>query len=838
MKVSLNWIKSICEQYQSSANLVPGDIDMLVEKIGAQLGAVEEVIDVGKKYAGILVVKVVSCQKHPNADKLTVCLVDDGKVAKEVKRDTNGLVEIVCGAPNVKAGMLAVWIPPGNTVPSTYDKEPFVLEAREIRGIVSNGMLASAKELAIGDDHNGIVEVDKDAKPGDDFAKLYNMDDYLIDIENKMFTHRPDCFGMLGIARELAGIQNQKFKSPDWYREDASVPSSRARDDHKLVVKNDVPKLVPRFCALVIKDVKVGPSPLWLRASLSRVGVKSINNIVDLTNFHMLLTAQPLHAYDYDKVKTGVLGVRLSNKGEEIKLLGGKHLKLDAGYIVITDGKKPIGLGGVMGGADTEVDENTKSIILECANFNLNATRKTAMDYGLFTDAATRFTKNQSPRQNKAAIAKAADDVLRLAGGRVSGTLIDDKHFEVKDSPVSLIHSFINVRLGLDLTVTEIKKLLENVEFRVSVSGEKLTVSAPFWRTDIEIAEDIVEEVGRLYGYDHLPMKLPIRDLEPAKSNELLKFKSNLRDILSRAGSSEVLTYSFVHGDLMKKVGQDPSQAFRIVNALSPDLQYYRLSLTPSLLEKVHPNIKAGFDEFCLFEINKGHNKLMKDKSEPALPKEFQMLALVVSSSERSPKGNGSAFFGARYILDYLAKKLGIKLQYRLIAAEEPYQVSKPFDHQRAAQVWDVTGKVPLGIVGEYKHSVANNLKLPAYTAGFEIGISELMQVANPEGIYQQLTRFPNLGQDINLKTPISVSYAELEEFMYNELESASKQHGYGWSFQPLDVFQKPDDKHHKQTTCRITLWHPERTLTTLEVNKLLDNISVSAKKKLKAERV
>ena len=297
-----------------------------------------------------------------------------------------------------------------------------------------------------------------------------------------------------------------------------------------------MPKLVPRFSAAAIKDVKVGDSPVWLKVRLSAVGIRPINNIVDITNFYMTETAQPLHAYDYDKVKTGILGIRLSKKDEQLKLLGGKQIKLDGGAVVITDGQKPIGLGGIMGGADTEVDENTKNIILECANFDMNLTRKTAMQYGLFTDAATRFTKNQSPRQNMAVMTKAIEEIRRVAGGRVAGPIVDKKDFKSEQIPVEVKADFINLRLGLTLTAAQIKKLLENVEFDVAVSGQKLSVMAPFWRTDIEIPEDIVEEVGRLYGYDRLPLVLPTRDLQPAQSDQLSEFKSKARQILKQAG--------------------------------------------------------------------------------------------------------------------------------------------------------------------------------------------------------------------------------------------------------------------------------------------------------------
>jgi phenylalanyl-tRNA synthetase beta chain len=824
------------QNYGSSDSSELADIDKLVGKIGAQLGAVEEVIKLGEKYKGILVIKVVSCVKHPNADKLSLCLVDDGGVDKKAKRNDDGLIQIVCGAPNVKAGMLAAWIPPGVTVPDTYDKEPFVIEARPIRNKTSHGMLASSKELDLGDNHQGILELDS-GRPGDNLIENLQLDDYIIDIENKMFTHRPDCFGILGIARELAGINQKAFKSPAWYREDADLPTDGRKNVLRLEVKNQVPELVPRFCAVAIKDVKVGPSPAWLQSFLARSGIRPINNVVDVTNWFMLATAQPLHAYDYDKVKTGVLGARLSKKGEKLKLLNGKEITLDEGAVVITDGRRPVGLGGVMGGADTEVDENTKSIIIECANFDMNQTRRAAFEYGLFTDAATRFTKNQNPRQNRAVLVKAAGDMMQLFGGRQASPVIDDKHFNAKDVTVNTSSEFINSRLGLELNAAEIKKLLENVEFKVTGNSE-LKVTAPFWRTDIEIPEDIVEEVGRLYGYDHLPVELPRRDLKPAEPDQLLSFKPRLRAILAAAGANEVLTYSFVHGSLFEKAGQEPGQSYRIVNALSPDLQYYRLSVTPSLLEKIYPNFRAGYKEFALFELGKGHNKQMKDKTDKNLPMGFEMLSLVFTSGFKSAEAGGAPFYEARKILDYLAERLGVRLVYKPIPQEEAYAAAKPFDHTRSAQVWDATGKVPLGMVGEYKQTVTRNLKLPRHTAGFEIGISQLLSTTPAHGEYHPVNRYPEVEQDFCLRSTAGLSYAELTGFMDETLTRLSDKSGYQFELQPLDIFQKENDKSHKHTTWRIILWHPERTLTTEETNRLLSQVAEAAAKQIKAERI
>jgi phenylalanyl-tRNA synthetase beta chain len=857
MKVSVNWIRNLNSLYKTSADPMPFGIDDLVNKIGAQLGAVDEVIDLGKKYEGIVVVKVVNCEKHPNADKLSLCFVDDGNVVKEVERNEQGLIQVVCGAPNVKADMLAAWIPPGATVPSTHDKDPFVLEARELRGKLSNGMLASPKELGLGESHEGLLVIDGDVKAGTLFADVYKLDDYIIDIENKMFTHRPDLFGQLGIARELAGIYGHTFKSPSWYKIDSPVPASNAQDSCKLESKNEVPDLVPRFCLLVIKDIKVGPSPTWLQSCLSRIGVKSINNIVDLTNYYTHLSAQPSHAFDYDKVAAkdpgsdcATLNVRLSKKGEKITLLGGKTIELNDGAFVVSTKTQPIALGGVMGGADTEVDENTKNIILEVGTWDMNTIRRTSMAYGLFTDASTRYTKGQSPLQNRAVIAKMAEDVLKHAGGRICGELQDNNNLSEEvlrrgslHEPVETTLRFISERLGLSLNSDEVRKILTNVEFKVEATGEKLKITAPFWRTDIEIAEDIVEEVGRLYGYDKLPLELPKRDLTPAEVNTMLAFKSRLREILTKTGANEVLTYSFVHGNMLEKAGQNKDLAFKLNNAISPDLQYYRLSLTPSLLEKVHPNVKAGFNEFAIYEINKVHNKEVKDAEEPGIPNEFQRLALIFAADAKiAKKYSGAAFYQARKYLTVLLEELGVlgQVVYVPLVPENYLGATKQkitqYDPFRTASLH--IGNVNIGEIGEYNSYVRSSLKLPALCAGFELDISALKVAAKPFGGYKPLNRFPSLEQDITLRKDVKMTYATLADFIQGQLEEAAKKHGYRFDLLPLDIFQKDDDKDHKQTSWRIVLAHPDRTLTTEESNKLLDKIASELKNEFNAERI
>lgn len=832
MKVSLNWIKEYAD--------VKLSVDQIVEKIGAQLGATEEVKQIGLAYQHIVIVRVVECQKHPNADKLHVCKIDDSKVAKGVKREENGYVRVVCGAPNVRAGMLAAWLPPGAIVPSTYDKEQFKLEAREIRGVISNGMLASAHELGIGDDHSGIVEVE-DAKPGDDFAKTYKLDDTIIDIENKMFTHRPDCFGVLGVAREIAGITHKPFESPSWYK--LPVKLSKESPTLPLKVKNELPGLVPRFTAVAIRLGHNGPSPLWMQSYLSRVGLRPINTAVDITNYFMYLTGQPLHAYDADKLqavsnqqKAISLETRLSRKGEKLKLLNGKEITFDNdATILITSHGTPVGIGGVMGGAETEVDENTRSVVVECANFDMYAIRRTAMKYGLFTDAVTRFNKGQSSLQQDRVIARVAQDLAKLSQGSIASGIID-KHASLEQpKPVRVAPEFINERLGLKLTPKKMTELLENVEFKVlKAAGKQLAVSPPFWRTDIQIPEDVVEEVGRLHGYDRLPLELPRRDLAPAQKDPVLEFKSKIRDILSKAGANEALTYSFVHGDLMKKAGQDSKHAFQLNNALSPDLQYFRLSLTPSLLSLIHPNIKAGHDEFALFEIGKGHNKEHLEKD--GLPKEVEKLALVVAADQKAAqKIGGAPYYQAYVYLRQLAKVLNLRFAYQPFDKQPDYQTAKPYYSQRSAVVVETATGLEVGIIGEFSHSVAQALKLPAFAAGFELSTAKLLNLYSGGTRYQTIPHFPKVEQDMTLKLSSRVSYSQIFSQLSEKLRELKPDNTTA-NLTPLDIYQKAADTKH--FTWRLSIASYERTMTDHEVNKLLEALAAVAREQFKAERI
>jgi len=835
MKISLNWIKQFVD-----FELPP--IDELVERIGSQLGAVEETEDLGAKYQGVLVVKVVSCVEHPDSDHMHICKIDDGGKAMNVDRDKDGLVQVVCGAPNVREGLTVAWLPPGSTVPESYGKEPFVLGKRELRGVTSNGMLASPKELALGDSHEGILEIDKEVKPGSDFAPVYKLDDYIIDIENKMFTHRPDCFGVLGVAREVSGILAHSFTNPDWYQSNPTLPAKAV--DLPLTVTNELPELVPRFTAITLQGITVGPSPSWLQVALAKVGQKSISNIVDLTNFYMLVTGQPLHAYDYDKVKALTGGeaaeitIRHPHTKEQITLLNGKTVEPRAEAIMIASGDHLLGIGGVMGGADTEVSSETKNIILEAATFDMYSIRRTSMAHGLFTDAVTRFNKGQSPLQNLAVLAKITGDIQKMAGGEIASELVDINQAPGRawvHPPVPVAVQFINTRLGFNLSANDMQTLLENVNCSVAIEGESLVVTAPFWRTDIETREDVVEEVGRLYGFDKLPLELPRRSITPATKNEVLELKNQIRETLVGSGANEVLNYSFVHGDLLKKVGQNPEYAFQVSNALSPDLQYYRLSLTPSLLDKVHMNIKAGYDAFALFELGKTHYVGEMDELEPDIPNEDSHLGFVVAYSDKQKPAGAPYYFARNYlgqVIDMVDVTLMPLSEFDITKDEWGIQLTAPYEPGRSAaivkddQVW--------GVVGEFKAGVRRALKLPTFAAGFEV---HLDIVRLKQQTYKALSKFPKVTQDITLKVSATVSYEALREFVHTVLVNAQPKQT-DFRLTPIDIYQRPEDTEYKQMTFRLSIASYERTMTDSEVMKLLDAVAAAAKETFSAERV
>lgn len=809
MLVSLNEIKKLVK--------IPENVstEELVKLIGSRLVEVEGTIDLSKKYKGIKIVKVVSAEAIPETH-LHLCQIDAGE--KET-------VQVVCGAPNVRAGMLAVWLKPGCIVPQTYGGENFELGVRKMRGYDSNGMLAGLDEIDLGDDHSGIVEIDpKFAKAGDDFASVFELNDIILDIENKSLTHRPDTFGLIGFAREVAGILGVKFIEPEVQFGDLNITTTLSPDefsehvsDHeKIWIDVEDPMLCPKYTAGVFEVSKTGfgsalETENYLTLNdvfLAKAGMRKISKIVDATNIVMLLTGQPLHAFDYDKfVKVGGLEdprivVRAAKKGEKIKLLDGKEIELvEKDDIVICSNEVPVALAGAMGGESTEIDESTSKVILESATFSLTHERKMQMAHGIFSEAITRFTKGQPTVGTIPALARAASMLLKSPK--------DISDFEVSAGPteedvvVELSLEDINKLLGTEYTVSEVVETLENVGFKVE-AGEMLKVVAPKWRTDIKIREDIIEEVGRLKGYDNIPMSLPLRPFIGAEKNALFELKRELRGILAdRLGGHEVLTYSFVSKDLQEKVGEDPLDSYEIVNSISPELQAFRQSIAPSLIDKMYENIRGGYKEFSLFEFNQVTKKSLGLTSEK-VPEMENHLALVSTGD----------FYEVKGLLMETAKRLNLELKLEENNISEfPY-----FEKVRSAKV-TLDGKT-IGVVGEIKNRVCRNFKL-SRASGFEINLDEVVKAPREVKVDLKLSKFPFVERDLTLKVKTELNYGELEGKIREVLNTTES---IVYKLEPVSIYQG-EDRAYKNISFHLSFSNIEKTLDQNEISGIIKSI-------------
>jgi len=792
MRISLNWLKKFV-----NINIDNAELEKIID---SRLVEIEEIIDESKKYDNIFVAKVIECEAIPETH-LHLCKIDAGK--HELAGE-DGLVQVVCGAPNVHAGMLAAWIAPGAIVPqSVHEDAPFVIGKRKMLGQYDSfGMLAGADELDFGDDHSGIVEIDPEmAKPGDKLADVFELNDTILDIENKSLTHRPDCFGIIGFAREVAGILNQKFDTKGFGDAKFDVATS--------AISISDSSICPRYSALVLK--KHGELKkkylTWVDTMLSKSGMRPVDPIVDATNFLMLLTGQPLHAFDYDKfIAVGgtsepKIGVRLANEGEKLVLLDDTEIELIPTDIVITSNNIPVALAGAMGGKSTMIDENTKNIILESATFSLYNLRKTQMAHGIFSEAITRFTKGQ-PAYQTLDVAKNCARMLGQ-GFEIAGAF--DSGYNEEDNVVKITTSEINGLLGTKYSKEKIVKTLENVEFKVEESEDGLTVTAPAWRTDIHIKEDVIEEVGRLNGYNNIEPILPKH--ATSEPNKMIKLKSRIREFLSHTGANELLTYTFVHGDLIEKVGQDVKESYRLVNSISPELQYLRQQIVPSLLVKSYENLKAKHQEFALFEMNQVF--LRSDGvDEDGVPVANNNLAMVVANL-----GEETKYYIAKKYLEALAEKLGLKLTFKKF---EPAKCEAYFEPKRSASVY--IDDTLIGCIGEIKFSVLNKLKLPRGVAAFEISLDELVKLATFKKASHEISDFPTVSRDLTIAT--SKPYEEIA----NKIKAKLAEKELIFEVTPTSIYQ-PEDKDTKNISFHLSFADKNKTLESGEILDLMNEL-------------
>jgi len=804
MLISLNWLKKFVD--------IDIKNDELVRLIGSRLVEVEGVIDESHKYDNIFAVKVESAEKIPDTH-LSLCYINDGGVMKDIPRNEAGLVQVMCGAPNVHTGMIAAWIAPGAVVPeSVHEDQPFVIGTRKmLKKYDSYGMLAGADELDFGGDHSGIAELEPETKPGTPFADLFELDDLILDIENKSLTHRPDTFGIIGFAREIAGILGKEFKTPEWLLN--NTPNFEA-EDVELSIEIADDKLCSRYTAVVLKPHgEFKEKYLTLeRTQLCKSGMRPVDPIVDLTNYLMLLSGQPLHAFDYDKfvavggAESAKIAVRAAEKGERIKLLDGNEVELVPSDIVITSNDVPVALAGAMGGESTEIDENTKRVILESASFSLFNLRKTQMIHGIFSEAITRFTKGLPSGQTLPVALEFAKNAPALKAVAV----FDEQKVEKSASVVEISLKKMNALLGTDFKASEAAQILKNVNFKVELDGDSLRCAAPYWRTDIHIEEDIYEEVGRLSGFDNIAPVLPLH--ATADPNARYSLKTRIRNFMSAHGANEALTYSFVNGDLLEKVKQDPENSYRIVNSISPDLQYIRQAIVPSLLSKAYANMRSGYARFAMFEMNQVYRRSDGVDADNCPNGRHGFASIFLDQDSKSN------YYLAKRYLEELLSQFGIEFVI------EPFELEKDnsnafYEAKRAARV--VSGECVLGYLGEFKASIMQGFKLPLGTSGFELDIDLMLALSDKAAKKQiRFSQFPSVGRDLTLTVDEKQDYASVEK----ALRAIFEKRGYIYKMIPASIYQAEGQKT-KNLSFHFEFADPNKTLSKNAIQDIMKEL-------------
>ena len=823
MIISVNWLKKFVPNLP--------EIDELATLIGARLVEIEGVEKLSEKYKDVIIARVVSAEKVENSDHLNLCKIDDGGVRQGVERDENGFIQVVCGAPNVRGGIFVAWLPPESIVPETFAGENFKLGARKLMGNMSNGMIASLRELALGNEHDGILEISPEVfengvQAGDSFAEKFELNDFLLEVENKSLTHRPDCFGIIGFAREVAGILGQKFVEPEFMKQ----AKFGASENHKIEIEIQNPEICERYNAAIfdVSGVFKNPNLTIEKTYLLRSGMRPIDEITDLANFLMLETAQPLHTFDLEKLEklNGSSDIKITVRnafdGEELELLDGRKIKMTEKDIVIATGASgeiAIALAGAMGGISTAIDENTSKILVESATFNLYNLRNTQMRHGIFSEAITRFTKGIPEMLSRKVLDFFGERILAMGGKSLSAVADSTGDFYYNKSEISVSKDKINQVLGTEFSQEQIEKTLENVGVLAKFENPE-TFLIPFWRNDLNIEEDLIEEVGRLNGYDNIALRLPTRTFRGVDFSKFDKLQAEIRQILVAGGANEVLTYSFVHGDLLEKFGQNPENSYRIVNSISPDLQFYRQTLTPSLLSKVNQNIRGGFDEFAIFEMNKITMKSL-GLTDENVPNEVKNLALVYSA-----KKGKNAFYQAKYFANYLFEKLGLKLEVCEFSGENPLHGG--FEPKRSAYLGiTMNGEfVKLGVLGEFKKSVQKSMKLPEATAGFELNLEKLCEIWGDKKLQmRKLSKFQSVERDLSLKFEQEISFGEVEkafEGAKNLTENIEIE------ISPIDIYEV---ENSKTISLRFKIIPFEKTLTGDEIREIVEKLEKIAEK-------
>ncbi len=724
MLVSYNWLRN----YVNLDNVTPEELAEKITRSGIEVEGIEYL---APKSENIVVGYVKSCEKHPDADKLNLCQVDVGEES----------LQIICGAPNVGSGQKVAVAKPGAKLPNGMK-----IKKVKLRGVESNGMICSLQELGLDEKYipvdvaEGIFVFPEDAEVGVPVQELLNLDDAILDLD--VLANRPDALSMLGVAYEVAAILNQRMELPD---ENLTVDEFIEAKDY-IDVKIDSIENNPYYGAFIIRDVEIKPAPLWMRNYLMASGIRPINNVVDITNFVLLEYGQPLHAFDYDQFGSKQVVIRQGKVNETMVTLDDQERQLNENNLVITNGKEPVALAGVMGGADSEVTDETTNLLLEAAYFNSASVRHTVKQTGLRSESSTRFEKGVDPNRVKRAGIRACSLLQKYANGKIAGGVVEVDELDKSEKSVTVTTAKINQRLGMELDEKDVTSVLSRLQFEFSKNGEEIIVQVPTRRLDISIFEDILEEVIRIYGYDHLPYTIPQGWVQAGGLTDIQLLQREIKNYLSSAGLMETLTYSLTNEKDAKRfltpdIEEKPAYSVGLAMPMSEEHSHLRLSLIPEMLRVLQHNVARTQTDLAYYEIGKvfiSHEEEITNQPIENLHVAGALTGLWHNhpwQQEKKPVD----FYVAKGIVEGLFAHLELNVTFVQTKMEDMHP-------GRCAEI-RLNGK-GIGYVGQVHPLTAKDFDVKE-TYVFEIDLESVFAVHQLTPSFTDIPRYPSVTRDI-----------------------------------------------------------------------------------------
>jgi phenylalanyl-tRNA synthetase beta chain len=805
MYLSLNWLKDLVSIPKSTT---PEEIG---EKLTNYTVEVEKIEKQSARFDKIVVGQVLEVNKHPNSDHLNLTRVDVG--GKEP-------LSIVCGAPNVSAGQLVPVALIGAELPNGMK-----IEEREVRGEKSFGMICAEDELGLGEDHAGIMVLDKKAKIGEAFGEYLELDDVIFEVDNKSLSNRPDLWGHLGMAREISVLMD--IKTTKDFEKYLAAKINNDENLAKISVKVEDDDLCPRYMAVKISGVDIKDSPAWLQKRLTAVGMRPINNIVDATNYAMLELGEPMHAFDAEIVSEII--VRRAKKDEVIKTLDSADRVLDNSMLVIADKEKAIAIAGVMGSEASEINSSTHSIILEAANFDAPSIRKTSTKLGLRTEASMRFEKSLDPNICEAALARCFELIHETCpDAKIDSQITDIKKFSLKTGPIELDLNWVAKRLGEDLGKEKIVKILSALGFGIEDGDNQvLKITIPTWRAtkDISIKEDVLEEIARVYGYNNFKTAMPLVEMKAPAGNEERLLERKIKKILSMgAGSTEVYNYSFVGEEKLNKLKINSKGYIHLVNPLSNFLTMLRQNLLENMVDNIKAN-QAKYEQVSIFEIGSifwdAVGSINKDSERKEnLPFQVKHLAILEAANNAV-----EVYDKVKGKFEYLLGNFDLSVRF-----ETSELIPEWADKKTFAKI--IVHGEEVGSVTNLSKAILTSLGIKKEAAVVEVNFEKLTEAifSAPAKLYAKPNKYPPVMRDL--------AFVVDEKVLYNNIkQEIEKFDALITAVELFDVYQgKNLPAGQKSLAFHIIYSSTDRTLASAEVDAIQEKLISHLQEKFSAQ--